>query len=325
MGNFHCVPSSCARVIYREYEPPFIRYRYSGEDWQEIIGDSYSIIDELGKCSKLYDVFGTYENGNAYHGNQGDIRNFRANLYGPIDGLTENTFLQVQHQDTRFTTVRDTVNNAQVWVAQNFITSTSISAQYALVGTAQITDAVRVDGQPDDCGDCIFKVFLNGVEVKNESRNECPEVEQFNCNLSEEYKEIKIDKLPLLDRIEVINENYDFTIDPNNNLNYDIDVNNAPSECLNIYKNPTIAPIDIQIETFEINLVSQYTFIAQICSYPGCPAPQFEVICGDCKTDCEQCPENTCPVECGEHICCYGTDGVAVKQIALDDYCQTNE
>ena len=31
-----------------------------------------------------------------------------------------------------------------------------------------------------------------------------------------------------------------------------------------------------------------------------------------CIGDTDQCPENTCEVDCGTHICCYGSDGVAV-------------
>lgn len=27
----------------------------------------------------------------------------------------------------------------------------------------------------------------------------------------------------------------------------------------------------------------------------------------------ENCPDNTCPVDCGTHICCYGSDGIAVS------------
>lgn len=43
MGNFHCIPSSCAEVNYREYEASKIRWRYGNEPWQQIIGaDDYS-------------------------------------------------------------------------------------------------------------------------------------------------------------------------------------------------------------------------------------------------------------------------------------------
>jgi hypothetical protein len=50
MGNFHCVPSGCAEVVYQEYLPPVVRWRYPGEAWQEIVGaDNYTteIIPDL--------------------------------------------------------------------------------------------------------------------------------------------------------------------------------------------------------------------------------------------------------------------------------------
>lgn len=63
MGNFHCIPSSCARVVWREYLPPTIRWRYPGEDWQEIEGDDHSIDDQSPQFDylerKQYKVFAT--------------------------------------------------------------------------------------------------------------------------------------------------------------------------------------------------------------------------------------------------------------------------
>lgn len=37
--------------------------------------------------------------------------------------------------------------------------------------------------------------------------------------------------------------------------------------------------------------------------------PQIET---ECVIQTNQCPENTCEVDCGTHICCYGSDGIAV-------------
>lgn len=38
--------------------------------------------------------------------------------------------------------------------------------------------------------------------------------------------------------------------------------------------------------------------------------PEIEVIC-----DRESCPQNTCSVDCGNHICCYNSQGIVVKSI----------
>jgi len=50
MGNFHCIPSGCAEVVYQEYEPPKVRWRYGVEPWQEIEGDDYSLTQSNLPC-----------------------------------------------------------------------------------------------------------------------------------------------------------------------------------------------------------------------------------------------------------------------------------
>ncbi len=45
--------------------------------------------------------------------------------------------------------------------------------------------------------------------------------------------------------------------------------------------------------------------------FPDSSCPQVGVIC-----DKERCPDNTCAVDCGDHICCYDNRGIAVKSIA---------
>ncbi len=47
MGNFHCIPESCGRVVYREYLPPVVRWRYPGEKWQEQVGSALSEVKKL--------------------------------------------------------------------------------------------------------------------------------------------------------------------------------------------------------------------------------------------------------------------------------------
>ena len=65
MGNFHRISSSCARVVWREYLPPVVRWRYDfGEEWQEIEADDYATEKEKGKCQSLYHAFGTLTNMN---------------------------------------------------------------------------------------------------------------------------------------------------------------------------------------------------------------------------------------------------------------------
>lgn len=53
MGNWHCIPSSCARVVYYEYLPPVVRWRYEGENWNEIEADDYAIEQLPGQCEGI--------------------------------------------------------------------------------------------------------------------------------------------------------------------------------------------------------------------------------------------------------------------------------
>ena len=33
----------------------------------------------------------------------------------------------------------------------------------------------------------------------------------------------------------------------------------------------------------------------------------------------KECPENTCPVKCGENVCCYGSDGIATESFLFNE------
>ena len=92
-----------------------------------------------------------------------------------------------------------------------------------------------------------------------------------------------------------------------------------PKECLDIYITVTTVPTDLNDFIPTPGVINPYNFIAQICSVPGCPPPEYQVIC---NCDCESCPDGTCAVECDGQICCYDTDGIAIKSIAIDDYCE---
>lgn len=43
-------------------------------------------------------------------------------------------------------------------------------------------------------------------------------------------------------------------------------------------------------------------------------ATLFPRVCWDCEGD-EKCPPGTCEVRCGNHICCYNSQGISVKRI----------
>ncbi len=98
-----------------------------------------------------------------------------------------------------------------------------------------------------------------------------------------------------------------------------VQIDPIPSNCLNVYNNAIFVippPIDALKDPDAVPFDS---FVDQICSAPGCPPPEYQVLCDSC--DCENCPPGTRAVTCNGVVCCYGSDGKAVKEIAPEDYC----
>lgn len=119
------------------------------------------------------------------------------------------------------------------------------------------------------------------------------------------WEAYKIEKLPYVERLEVVDfayETFGFNL-------YQVPI---PDECLNIYLNDVTGAVTIPGVPFPANpFYDSWEFIAQFCSEPGQGPPEYYVICG-CQ---EECPEGTCEVDCSDHICCYGSDGVVVTSI----------
>jgi hypothetical protein len=330
MGNWHCVTSSCAEVNYREYEAPKIRWRYGTEAWQEIIGaDDYTteIVENLTQNTNYELVYRTpiIFNGALQSWNTTENKS----SIGTHNGIQSWRMKYINYAGTviytnPYCTFTSNPNNAPPPGQRNI--SVYIEIQSQGTTTTQLVSGgafgfwgLRV--QPRTVSlqskSCIFKVFKNGQIVHQETRSTCPEVEKISCTLSATNKVIKVDKLPYLERVEVVPYAY---------LNFGLNVFQAPipSNCLNIYNNltTTIIPLSNSLPTPSNASQATYNFVDQICSYPGCPPPQFEVLCDSCG--CESCPEGTCPIECGDHICCYNDYGVSIKEIPLADYCGGN-
>lgn len=320
MGNFHCIPSSCAKVVYREYLAPAIRWRYPGEDWNEIEADDYQLEQSKYQCPIFYNlrVQRLADNGqpigNSYltsptvQGALGQMRltdfgNFVRDLY-PNDF----PFRYLRARGRSFFRLEVKQGSSFVSLGLNNESSRGID----LIGFE------TVGGQPDNCGDCTFTITSNGNTVYTETRSDCPEVEKLDCRLSDTPKIIAIDKLPYLQRIEVRNQLVNVIYVPPLNAPF-LDINSLQHECLNIYNTITTAPPFLSDFVPLPGVINPYQFIAQICSADGCPPPEYQVIC-DCN--CEECPDDTCAVNCDGHICCYDTTtGISIKQIAIADYC----
>ena len=329
-SNYKCISSDCARVVWREYLPAVVRWRYSGEEWQEIEADDYQVKTQPGQCNTKYfiEAEATYQGSNVgnlfvcgetmrivskrqFDGNiisvdkienpenrafgfavvwknrSGIIESFNVGVNGYKIGRTGGFGTIVWNDECRFVNYNSGGKN---------------------IRNVQIK---RVDGKEDNCGDCEFIVYKNGEIVHQETRDDCPEVEQLPCRLSDRTHIVQIDKTPYLSAIEVTQLDNDairikgvpFPLKG---------VGKAPDECWNIYRNEIFDPFPSG-DPEEPNEPAFGDYITQICSAANCPPPEYEVICG-----CEECPPNTCGVICGFYLCCYDIEtGKAVKSILL--------
>jgi len=165
---------------------------------------------------------------------------------------------------------------------------------------------------------CKFTIYKEGEIIYQEIRDDCPEVEQTDCRLSDIQRQITIEKEAYLQRVEIRNQNIDLIFVSPLEVPL-LDVSQLPNNCLNIYNTYTLAPPILSNFVPLPGAINPYQFIQQIASASGCPPPEYEVIC-DC--DCQNCPDGTCAKECDDHICCYDTStGQAVLEIPLDQYC----
>lgn len=340
MGNFHCIPSTCATVVYREYLPPAVRYRYGNDDWTVIEGgDNFTIDRPPGQCDTNYEVKGrTARNGLSYCGvswqtDPTPVIDWRIITTGKVIGLK--TIAQAPRKkfgiraNGRCNTSNVVGTTKQLFAYLQWENQTSPSqggiiyfdeSFKGLFDAKQliIIDSIRrLDGGDDNCANCEFTVTKQGQVVHSESRSECPQAEILPCRLSDQFKEIKIEKEAYLQRIEIRNQSIETIYLPPSDIPL-IDTNQLDNECLNIYNTYVLAPPSLSNFVPIPGVINPYQFIAQICSASGCPPPQYDVIC-DC--DCQSCPDNTCPVECDDHICCYDATGKAVLAIPRNEYC----
>ncbi len=332
MSNFYCIPNECARVVYRRYEAGGIRYRYPGEDWITIDGDSWNIEDRGIVCARQ-DIFGTFYaqvvikttteegddtifdattaiGGTGLGGGSPSITFNREQII--VNGFVQRTLRNYvsSYDANRPTTRFASVNYQYTEYSQAFFNP---DGSFRTSQRIDISNGVP-EGFEDACApQCQLTIFKDGEIVHQQTREECPEVEEQNvCRLSDIHEEIQVDKLPFLERVEVVD--YGF---------FDFGLNeftaSIPDECLNIYVNNITAAFP-PFNVVTPNLFDGQRFITQICSASGCPPPEFEVIC-DC--DCQSCPDGTCAVECNGQICCYNENtGEAIASIPLDNYCE---
>lgn len=289
-----CNWARSSQVVWQEYSlPPVIRWRYQGEDWNEIEGDDWETEQQKGQCCNLiyrveisvdlvrFDRDPSHKPVLFNYIREGTNYRRPPTIYGQFLGTS------FDNNQKRANGVSRAFNynwRSCDGVKRTHPISTNSNTSGWLDSSISVKSIEVVGEGIDNCGDCIFTVFKDKAVVHQETRDVCPEVEDPTCRLSDVYKRLEITKQPDIETIE-------------------INQNSIPNNCLNIYlKSPEASE-----------------FIAQICSSANCPPPEYEVICGN--NDCESCPPNTCAIKCGSKVCCYGADGIAVKSIDRDRYC----
>ena len=126
------------------------------------------------------------------------------------------------------------------------------------------------------------------------------------------WEKYELKKLSYLEVVEVVAHAYNFDFQ-NYFLNGSPERVEIPKHCLNIYRSPTNPSTTPPL--FNI-FRDKPEFVTQFCSNdPGTlTPPEYYVVC-----NCDpQCPPGTCAVQCGDRICCYDNDGVAVTSIQIN-------
>ncbi len=329
MSIFHCIPEGCGRVLYQKYVVDSIKLVYPNHGVWTFRGKNLRVKHEQvlrpGQnpfcCTNVYDVEFTYKTVRTGHIPRTETyRN--SNFVGDLDtSFGVNGFLVDNN------TPRSPAINSIFFRSTPCDKTTGAYRNYETTGVFyyEVTSDINIikwdfkytqDTCQYDCRTTVTGIDENGEPINWEKDYyRCPEVIKGDCRLEETINEVEIDKVPYLQRIEVRNHGVGYApIAAPLYKRYEI-----PSECLNIY-NTDIWAAPIVLDTaLAPGALYPYLFVKQICSAPGCPPPEYNVIC-DCE--CEKCPTNTCAVECGNNICCYDTStGISVKQIEINKYC----
>lgn len=168
---------------------------------------------------------------------------------------------------------------------------------------------------------CKFEVFENNEILYSEIREDCPEVKIFPCYLNHEKSK---------NRSAFLGENDLFVAIPGKlgllNPAVDAALSLAAFQVRGIAINPAIfaqlvglgmsnpeeCVLFVRIENFGFIQI-----LDQVCSSVGCPLPLYNVTC---KPQKESCPSDTCAIVCGDVVCCYDDQGIAIKTIDINSY-----
>ena len=319
MQKFYCLKSRDPSFRYRRYQAPGIRYKYPDGGWillPEV--DDYTLEEITPPCPMPHEL--NYGRQNISIDSKGNCTPTTVYMFPPKtgwEGHTNAPFRDLLIVNSAFNYTRlfpdpyaikgfSTIwcsrwtSAYQVYVTDNTGTQRLIlnaSGFGLVIASFQVRPEYQKDCPPAKCK---FTAFKKGAIVYEETRDICPEVERIVCNLQENYHTLLIKKEPDTEVVEVC----DFTRDNDgsgNESRYPL-----PHNELNVYvlKN-------IQNSQGEY---TDYRFVAKLASHEDCPPPIYEPLCT------KKCPNNTCPVRCLSHVCCYNDKGVSIDKILLSEY-----
>lgn len=323
-----------AKINIRPYLAPRLEYQYPGESKQTIFSNggelSYELKEIYPDGTKFY-VFGIYTSKSISHCNQQQLFRSVGSVKSPFSVSSDpNQYneLFVQGSDGVQRALRRISQSLYDSKYRGFVAGTSIIYRHPGNDCPNVNrsyghspvEGFSVPENNNITGECQFRItetFDDGsTKIRHqETRDICPTVQQFDCELGDvKTITIKLDSFEALFASD--GSNFDNPLVEFFDINSEI-VNyfsGNPDNCLLIWAVKRQF-VDNAFHTGEIPVIRQ---IVQICSAPGCPSPQFN---HQCFSDCEECPDNTCPVECGDHICCYDDNGKSIKEIPIENYC----
>ena len=320
-----------------------LEYRYPPQSYEDITADRYEV-------ETLYDI--KSQNNYAYFVTFNCVINgkFPAAIYPVFYQSGQVISLQTRHSYYGITRSRLRQENygrfAGIRIdymyknAQGVCLTASVNDQYfknedynnrayhsdpSDLNTIGITDIFDINLTIDaskpaiDCkaiqnNPCKFSAYQCDRLVLQRTEDNCPEVIERNCfedNSKESTISFELAPLEILFVLKGKSNSFPFYIELLlkqtaffNGVFFSSDFliplrelafNNRP-ECLTVVK--------------LINF-RQLSVIAQVCSSCNCDAPDYQITCDFT----EDCPPNTCKVDCVTHFCCYNSEGISLKSI----------
>jgi hypothetical protein len=320
-----------------------IRYRYPSENWQEIIADNWTIQPQTITQTQSFSWYSIHAQGvikdrfpyvppeQPIIYSPGQIVTCRVQSSYPgeitnvwFDNSQSNWRIHFNYNQPNsngtctslpiFTTM---VTNSSPARVAKVGSSTSVNPGFLQFISYQLIE--DTSKTPIVCkkstNQCTFTAFCDSQIVHQEIRSTCPEVQNLGCFLdSSKQKTVEVELNPFdilyistgtggiigtvfanfLNALSLALQNIPFAT----SLLQTIEefLKNNPPECTLI----TVVRNLSNVETID-----------QICSSCNCQPPYAFTVC----FSKEDCPLDTCKVDCGTHYCCYNEQGISIKSL----------